>query len=223
MLEGIRHRPVARSAGGRASDMGERGSHGFPAPAVIVLARNRFAVARHAGHAVIAVAAVFTRLVARPLVTERMAASCRLRRRGRCGGRCRPGRRGRRNWLCRAGGLDWRGRCGWRRRGRGRHRRRRSLAGCRSRLGHGHPRDQGARSGRRRGRRRRGTCRRRDADDEHESAARQEPGEHLVPGRPGLPALRAVSLRWLLAVILAIRHSVSPLSSSVRERVVRSP
>jgi hypothetical protein len=85
----------------------------FPAPAVVVFAGDRLAVAGHAGHAVIRVAAVFAGLVASSLVAEGGAGSwnCssrrRLRWRGGCCGCCR--RRGHR--YCRGRRLSWCGRC----------------------------------------------------------------------------------------------------------------
>jgi hypothetical protein len=77
-----------------------RRSRWLPAPAVVVLAGDRFAVARQSGHAVIIVAAVFARLVARSLVADGMATGrwrrgWRRRRRRRSARRLRYRCRGR--------------------------------------------------------------------------------------------------------------------------------
>jgi hypothetical protein len=68
---------------------------GFPAPSVVVLADDRFAIAGQAGHAVIIVPAELARLVAGAFIADRVARSRGLRsgwrrsrrRRGRLGGR----------------------------------------------------------------------------------------------------------------------------------------
>jgi hypothetical protein len=77
----------------RPTPLAERSSGRFPAPAIIVFADNCFAVTRHSGHTAVIIAAIFTRLVASSLITERVTTCwrCRSRRRGCC-------RRRRLNW-----------------------------------------------------------------------------------------------------------------------------
>jgi hypothetical protein len=104
---------------------------GFPAPAIVVFARNLLAVPGDAARAVIGVAAEFARFVAGSFIAERVTRCSRCwRRRGRsrwCSGLCRRWR----SWLCRwrrGGRRPCRGGGCWRCRGRGCPRPERCLA-----------------------------------------------------------------------------------------------
>jgi hypothetical protein len=80
--------PVPRGHTGAASSRSAR----LPAPAVVVLARDRLAVSRDSGYPVIVIPAVLARLVASPLIANGIAAGRPGRGlRRRCHGSwCRP-------------------------------------------------------------------------------------------------------------------------------------